>query len=193
MVSRRGGRPAWLPAVVLWLPLLLGGLYLLAGVDFSSTDVGRGEHSVQVSVEAPTTWYDPVGRGILGTLVTLTGLFLYGMAQWRPALDRPLVVAYFGIYAAAGACFLVFALLGTWSLSGHVLDGGADGVVWRFIAAERSGAVNVATYIAGYAAAAGVFAASVAGPRHLLPPPPRPQVIPADPEEEGVGFVMGDA
>ncbi len=183
----------WLPALILWLPLLLGGLFILAGADLESTDVGRGEHSVQFSVEAPASWYDPVGRGILGTVLTVLGLVLYGVAQWRPELDRPLVVAHFGFYTAAALCFLAFAVLGTWSLSGHVLDGGASGVVWRFIAAERGGPVNVATYIAGYAAAAGMLLLSVARPSYLLPPPPRPQVIPADPEDEGVGFLTGEA
>ncbi len=192
VVSRRGGRPVWLPALLLWLPTLLGGLYVLAGVDFNSTDVGRGEYSVQVSLEAPASWYDPVWRGVVGTLLSLAGLVLYGAFQWRPTLNRPMVVTHFAIYAAAGLCFLAFAVLGTWSLTGHVVDGGASGLVWRFIAAERTGVVNVATYVAGYAAALGLFAMSFGSRRHLLPPPPRATVIPGDPGDDGVGVTLQD-
>jgi hypothetical protein len=165
MPTRRGGEPAWLPAHLLWAPLLVPGFWLLVG-RARKVATGSNEWSVQAILLAPNGWFDPLWRGLTGAALVAGGLTLWIVARWRPRpLRVPLTVARFPLFALASFLLALLAILATWHIdfASTVISGGADGLAWRFVASLRTSWLDRATGITAGLAALACYAFSYGG------------------------------
>lgn len=147
-MRRRDGRTAWLPAFLLWVPVLLLGLVLLLAIDVDVDPVGD-QHRVFVQVPAPSHWIDEPVRFAVGLASVAAGLALFGLAGWRPAARRvPGVVNVYPLFLT-GALLLAGALLfASLSRQGDAFDFARGAVQWRFLVDLRGGMANRLTQAA---------------------------------------------
>ncbi len=113
------------------------------GLDSDVDGLGRGESRVRFVLPSPSGWLDG-GTAWLGLPLLVAGLAAWGLAVWRPASARFLVLAKYPLFTLAGWLLLAAAVPARWSTDGWVWDVGG-GVDVRFIATTRTGAVNFLT------------------------------------------------
>lgn len=173
MVSRRGGRPAWLPALLLWFPMLVLGAWLMSGIDVESRELRGDQHSMRVDVPPVHEWLVHSVWGWVGLGALVMGAGLLALYIWSPdPMAWRFVVTEFPAYRSAAWIFTFLGLLSWWDLHSHVVESAAGGLQWRFIAGVRAGAWNqVLTGVFFVAAAACTVAAYGAAWRLMAWPP----------------------
>lgn len=185
MVSRRGGRPVWLPALLTWFPLLVVGAWLMVGIDFDSREVRPDEHSVRITVPEPSQWIFQDAWGILGLALVIGGLVMVGLYIWSPDPMRwRLVVAEFPAFRSAAWVFTFLGLLSLWDLHSHLQEMGETGLQWRFIASLRAGFWNRAIAILFLTAALACTVTAYGGTWRIMAWPMRPGMSTRRPEFE---------
>lgn len=143
-MARHGGRPAWLPAHLVWLPLVLVGLWFSLGLHFDADSAGSGQSRVRITVPGEAGWFAAPSNWVGVGLVAL-GLLAAGFAAWWPDPRRILVVWRYAPWAYAAILFLLAAGLARWSTEGWLWEGAGDRLSVRFIAIERTGIINLIT------------------------------------------------
>lgn len=162
---RRFGRPVWVPARLLWLPLMATGLWLLLGTDVDRTALGDDAWRMRVVLLAPPLWFADVARGVFGLLLTLLGFVAFAFFQWQPDLERSRLGAIqYGTFSIAALLFLALGALALWDVSESSVRAVEGGLDWRFRARLRDGAGNLLVTFLAVLASLGCLAASL-GPR----------------------------
>ncbi len=145
MSWRRGGRNVFAPAALLWGPAMVGGLLLL-GLGATTRNVGGDAWVVRVTMGQPANWFADGPSGAIGVALLAIGTILWVVAQARPAsFEWPLLLHRYGPFATVSVLLLVAAVLASWHVEGHVVDIGAGGASWRFVATYRAATPDMAT------------------------------------------------
>jgi hypothetical protein len=183
VLYRIGGRPVFLPAQLLGWPLLVPGLFFLAGGDVRVQDVGRSVWTVGILASAPSEWLATT-KSWVGLSMAAVGLVMLLVTAFSFDPRRRLVVMRYAPFSLAAGLFLLAGFLSLWIFSGHVVDVTRSGFNWRFVAELRGSLGNhlttgvlfflvLPTYIASFGSTRRLFAREPAFTR----PQPRIQSV----------------
>lgn len=175
MVSRRGARPVWLPALLLWAPALLLGVALMTGIDVDVDPVADA-HRVRIEFPGIASWMDDGLRFWSGVALLGFGALMLVLRAWRPDPARiPLTVALFPWYLVGGLALGAAALLAAFGTAGHAFDGGTEAAQWRFLVEARGSLWNRITWVVAGLASLALLGLSFGGTWRFFGSPSSPQ------------------
>lgn len=126
----------FLPAQLLGWPVLIPGLFLIAGGRIRTQSVGSGTWTVGVLASAPTEWLATPASWV-GVSMAVVGLIMLIVSAFRFDPNRLLVVTRYAPFSLAAWLFALAGFLSLWDFTGHVVDVTQSGLNWRFVAELR--------------------------------------------------------